>query len=334
MNAPSALLTVVWLARDTLRQALASGVFWVMLMVSLVCIVFCLSVEPIGGVLTPTPGHQLEVLNPNDPVAQDPQRLKESGVEVISGELNLAFGLFRTRIGRDRADAVHHLQLLLAGGVADTLGLFLTLIFTAGFLPTFLEPSAVSVLLAKPVPRWSLLTGKYLGVLAFVLFHATVFVGGTWLALGLRTNIWDASYLLCIPLLLLNFAVFYSFSTFLAVATRSTVACVLGSILFFSMCWGLNYGRDMLALQPDMDAVTPALRGLMETGYWMLPKPADQSLMLFDSLQAGNYFPPVPYHAIKNVPDAFLPEMVVLSSLGFALVMLIASAWQFRTMDY
>ena len=55
--------------------------------------------------------------------------------------------------------------------MADTLGLMLTLIWTAGFLPSFLEGRNICVLLAKPAPRWVLLVGKYVGVLAFVLFQ-------------------------------------------------------------------------------------------------------------------------------------------------------------------
>ena len=38
------------------------------------------------------------------------------------------------------------------------------LVWTAGFLPDFLQPSAASVLFAKPVPRWTVLLGKYAGV--------------------------------------------------------------------------------------------------------------------------------------------------------------------------
>src|SRR5207248_1034875 len=113
------------------------------------------------------------------------------------------------------------------------------------------DPSAVAVLLAKPAPRWSLLVGKYLGVLVFVLFQATVFVVGTWLALGVRTGVWGPFvgstplpvYLLCVPLLLVHFAIFFSFSTLLATLSRSTVTCVFGSLLFWLLCWGMNYAR-------------------------------------------------------------------------------------------
>ena len=104
---------------------------------------------------------------------------------VADGTLSLAFGAVRVAVARDVRAAVHFFQLILAAGVADTLGLLLTLVWTAGFLPGFLAPQAVAVLLAKPVPRWGLLAGKYVGVLAFVLAQAVYFVGGTWLALAL-----------------------------------------------------------------------------------------------------------------------------------------------------
>ena len=116
--------------------------------------------------------------------------------------MTLAFGAVSIPVSRERSDAVHFLELILASGIAGTFGLLLTLVWTAGFVPTFLDPSAASVLLAKPVPRWQLLLGKYFGVLAFVGFQVVLFVALTWLALGVRTKVWDMTYWWCIPLLL------------------------------------------------------------------------------------------------------------------------------------
>ena len=66
-------------------------------------------------------------------------------------------------------------------------------------MPTFLEPNAVSVLLAKPVTRRRLLLAKYCGVLTFVGFQIVLFVMLTWISLGLSTHVWDTRYLWCIP---------------------------------------------------------------------------------------------------------------------------------------
>jgi ABC-type transport system involved in multi-copper enzyme maturation permease subunit len=227
--------------------------------------------------------------------------------------------------------------LVLAGGVADTLGLLLTLIWTAGFLPGFLDARSVSVLLAKPPSRWSLLLGKYLGVLTFVLFHSTIFVGGTWLALGLRTGVWDASYLFAVPLLLLHFAIFYSFSLMLAVASRSTVVCVFGSIAFWAMCWGMNYGRHAVMLAADVAPETELssqIIGLANLAYWMLPKPYDLGVMLFDALGAANYFTQG-LDGTTLVRTGFLSlPWSVLTSLAFTAVVLFASAREFAKADY
>src|SRR5262249_39761866 len=144
---------------------------------------------------------------------------------------------------RDAESEVHFLESILAKWVAGALGSLLFLIWTAGFLPEFLHPVTAAVVIAKPVPRWSLLVGKYLGVLFFVAFQAAFFVFGPWLALGRARGIWLAGYFLCLPLLLLNFAILYSFSALLATVTRNSVACTFGSILFWFLCVSINYGR-------------------------------------------------------------------------------------------
>lgn len=132
------------------------------------------------------------------------------------------------------------------------------------------------MLLAKPLPRWSLLAGKFVGVLTFVGCQSVLFVGGTWLAL--RTGVWDTTYFLCVPVLLIHFAIFFSFSMLLAVTTRSTVACVFGSVVFWLLCWGMNYGRHVVVGIPD-PAEGSFLRGMVEIGYWVLPE-----LSIFTSL--------------------------------------------------
>ena len=212
------------------------------------------------------------------------------------------------------------------------LGLLLTLVWTAGFLPGFLAPQAIAVLLAKPVPRWGLLAGKYLGVLAFVLAQAVLFVGGTWLALALRTGVWDTVYLLCIPLLLLQFAVFFGFSLLLAVCFRSTVVCVFGSIAFWGLCWAVNFGRHAV-MAADAVAGCGKFSALavraVDVAYWIMPKPVDLGCLAFDALGAHTHFRPI----LENSAGLSL-GLSVLTSLLFAIYLLIAAQRQFEKMDY
>jgi hypothetical protein len=240
-------------------------------------------------------------------------------------------------LARDARGAVHSIELFLAGGVADTAGLLLALIWTAGFLPSFLDRRNISVLLTKPTPRWCLLAGKFLGVLTFVLVQSVILVGGTWLALGVRTGVWDPTYLLTVPLLLLQFAIFFSFSLLLAVCTRSTVICVFGSIVFWFVCWAMNYGRHALALSEKMtpdSAFSGRLTWLADLGYWLLPKPGDLSIVLFDALDAGGQFQRLFDSAALAQAGVFSLWLSVLSSVAFMAYMLVAAGRQFATTDY
>jgi ABC-type transport system involved in multi-copper enzyme maturation permease subunit len=329
MNLPAALFAIRCLIRDTFRQSLASRVFWIMLTVSGLCILLCLSVGIDGVASLKRPGETELIGADNKPY---------TGADPRHGQMTLAFGAIRLALFRDAQAQVHFLESVLAKWVAGAVGTLLALIWTAGFLPEFLQPNAAAVLLAKPVPRWSLLVGKYLGVLAFVGFQACVFVGGTWAALGLRTGIWLPGYLLTVPLLLLNFAVLYSFSALLAVCTRSTVACVFGSILFWGLCCGMNYGRHAVLAQeviaPEAAPYPAHLVAGVEAGYWLLPKPADLGILLEQALDAGKHFAALPEFRAVMERGAFHPELSLLSSLLFCAGMLLVSARQLATTDY
>jgi ABC-type transport system involved in multi-copper enzyme maturation permease subunit len=189
------------------------------------------------------------------------------------------------------------------------------------------------VLLTKPVPRWTLLAGKCAGVLTFVGLQALFFVGGTWLALAARTGVWDPTYLLCVPLLVLHFAVFFSFSALLAVLTRSTVIGAFGSVLFWLACCGLNFGRDA-AVVGTAGGLSPAWARLLEVGYWALPKPLDLHLMLLDTLEAQNPFAAVIDTNALAARGAWLPELSVLSSLLAAALLTAVAGCRFVTADY
>jgi ABC-type transport system involved in multi-copper enzyme maturation permease subunit len=328
MNLPVALFAIRCMVRDTFRQSLASSVFWVMLVVTGLCVLLCLSVGIEGGQPLRDPGGR-------ELYGADGQPY--TGVNPSQGQLTLAFGAVRLGLFRDGEAQVRFLQAVLANWVAGAVGTLLALVWTAGFIPEFLQPGAASVLLAKPVPRWSILVGKYLGVLAFVAFQATVFVVGTWAALGLKTGYWLPGYLLAIPLLLLNFAFIYSFATVIAVWTRSTAASVFGGVLFWVLCCGMNYARHAAIAQPALapeSAPYPAgFRAVVEAGYWFLPKPADLAILLHRALQQGHLSLAKAFEVMLS-QGAFYPELSLLTSAAFAVLMLAVAARQLATTDY
>jgi hypothetical protein len=365
MNTP-VLSTVKQLIQDTFRQSWASGISAMMLAVTAICVALCLSVSVAGDVVLhspeepalflPTPSaHALApsvvgVLGTSGPLQtltmttasqkvwfalqNNPDLAKREGIDTIAGKMSLAFGAISFPLGRERGDSVRFLELLLSGAIAGSLGLLLALVWTAGFLPMFLEPSAASVVLAKPVGRWHLLVGKYLGVLTFVGFQVLLFVALTWFALGLRTDVWDMTYWWCIPLLLLQFAALYSFSALLAVTTRSTVACVFGSFLFWLLAWGVNYGSVMVRINGESQHLSPLTVGLSQAAYWVSPKPIDGGLILFNVLDANQHFDKPVVFKLLEAGGSFSTHLSLLSSLLIAGVLLAFSGYEFNAKDY
>jgi ABC-type transport system involved in multi-copper enzyme maturation permease subunit len=314
MTAPQFIFVCRLQIRDTFRQAAANRVAWVMLGACVLAVVFCLGITIQDG----------ESLRAPDDI----------GIDRPHGHMTLAFGAWKVPLFRDGQAMAHFILLILGEIVFGVVGTLLALILTAGFVPEFLQPSNATVLLSKPTPRWALLLGRYLGVMALLACYATLFVVGTWLAVGVRTGFWVNGYLWGVPLLVLHVAAIYSFSAFLGVWTGSSLVCVVGTVLFWLMCYGLNYGRHMmLALEGDPSAPrqSGAFRAMVETAYWAMPKPVDLNMILRAAVDAGQADP-----RLQKVVEigAFHPDLSILSALVFIAVMVVLGAQQLASKDY
>ena len=156
-------------------------------------------------------------------------------------------------------------------------------------------------------------------------------------SLGVRTGVWDAAYLWTIPILLIHFGIFFSFSVLLAVLTRNTVACVFGSIAFWFLCWGMNYGRHVALAEIYADPKSPmagTLMQLVDVGYWILPKPADLGILLYDALGASRAFGKIEAFAQVQQHGDFLPTASIAASLLFLAATLAAAVYDFVHTDY
>lgn len=367
MNLPDAIRTARWMVRDTLRQSVHTKLFWVMAAVTAVATVFCLSVDVRGdvppvrepfevpAVVTRPQVYQIgwewlvrdREASGDLPAADQPggeelrrrawdrgmREVETAGARVVDGEVRLGFGAVTAPLGRNREDAVRMLQLWLVTVVADNAGVLLAILWTAGFLPTFLEPQSATVLLAKPVPRWAILLGKYTGVVLFVSLYGAAFIGATWLALGLKTGVWFAAYWLAVPLLAVHFAVFYAASAFLAVWTRSTVACAFGTLLFWVVCWAVNFSYYKLGV-PAAGDVAASTHLMLDVGYWVLPKPLDLSGVFHAAMQADGFAAKVPELGRAEEAGRFHPGLSVLASAGFAAATLGLAAYELEMTDY
>lgn len=109
----------------------------------------------------------------------------------------------------------------------------LALISTAGIIPEFIAQSSIEITLAKPISRLRLFLTKYCAGMLFAALQVTLFSGASFLVIGLRGGSWEPRVFLAVPLVVLFFSYLYCFCALLGVLTRSTIASLLGTIIFW-----------------------------------------------------------------------------------------------------
>lgn len=119
--------------------------------------------------------------------------------------------------------------------------IFVAILVTAPIMPRTFEPGAIDLLLSKPISRSLLIMAKYLGGCAFVLLSVTYFLVGLWLIVGWRFDVWSNSLLLCIPVFLFQFAIYYCVSVLAGVMWRNSIVSIVVTVLFFYACFGIGF---------------------------------------------------------------------------------------------
>lgn len=116
----------------------------------------------------------------------------------------------------------------------------LALVTTAGFFPNLIEAGAIEVHLSKPISRTRLFLTRYFTGLLFVALQVAVFAVASYLVLGLRGGVWKPTVLLAIPIVVLFFSYLYGVCVLLGVLTRSTIAALLLTVLFWFLVFIVN----------------------------------------------------------------------------------------------
>jgi ABC-type transport system involved in multi-copper enzyme maturation permease subunit len=125
--------------------------------------------------------------------------------------------------------------------------MLLSCIITAFYIPNMLRKGTIDLLLAKPIGRSRLLLYKYVGGMTFMFLNTTFLILGLWIVLGLRSGVWELSFLLSIPILTFEFAFFYALSTLGAIWTRSPIVSILFCIVAWGVLWGLGWGHFLVS---------------------------------------------------------------------------------------
>jgi hypothetical protein len=109
----------------------------------------------------------------------------------------------------------------------------LALISTGGMFPDFVAAGAVDLYLSKPIGRLRLFLTKYLFGLLFVAVQIICFCATCFLVIGLRGGVWEPQLFIAVPLVILFFSYLFCVCVFLGVWTRSSIAAILLTLLFW-----------------------------------------------------------------------------------------------------
>lgn len=120
------------------------------------------------------------------------------------------------------------------------LATILALVSTAGIFPDLMSQGSIDLFVSKPLGRLRLFLTQYVAGLLFVALQVGIFTMASFLVIGLRGGVWEPGLFIAVPLVLCFFSYLYAVCVLLGVVTRSTVAAVLLTLLFwfFVFCVG------------------------------------------------------------------------------------------------
>lgn len=127
------------------------------------------------------------------------------------------------------------LEIIIRLGLSFV-AVFVGLIVTSPMIPETFRSGSLHLLLSKPVSRPLIYLTKFFGGTLFVLVNIAFLLAGLFLLVGWRLGIWNSGLLLCIPLLLFVFVIFYSVSALVGLIWNNPIICVVVCIVFWVFC--------------------------------------------------------------------------------------------------
>jgi ABC-type transport system involved in multi-copper enzyme maturation permease subunit len=151
----------VALVLDTFREAFARKIFWAFFACSTALILFFIFIMRI---------------------------------DVVEGALATAsfFGRSGPSLSVERMVANAH------SGIANfiySIGMCLAVFASAGLISAVFEPGRIELLLSKPITRYHILLGRYLGNILVVACNLFYLLFAVWIIFGIKTDVWHTGFL-------------------------------------------------------------------------------------------------------------------------------------------
>lgn len=118
----------------------------------------------------------------------------------------------------------------------------LGLISTAGMIPDLIQGGTIESVLSRPIGRIRLLLTKYVGGLLFMTLQVFVFSLLVFLVIGIRGKSWAPEVFIAVPVVVAMFSYLFAVCVLLGMLTRSTIAALLLTMLFWMIVFIVNMG--------------------------------------------------------------------------------------------
>jgi len=116
----------------------------------------------------------------------------------------------------------------------------LALVSTSSMIPDFIASGAIELTLSKPIARLRLFLTKFAVGLLFVGLQVLTFSAACFVVIGVRGGAWEPGVFLAVPIVLLFFSYLFAVCVLFGLLTRSTIASLLLTLLFWFLCFGIN----------------------------------------------------------------------------------------------
>jgi ABC-type transport system involved in multi-copper enzyme maturation permease subunit len=272
--------TLAALVLDTFREALARKIFWGLFGLSTAMIAFFLFIMRI---------------------------------DVVDGAM-ATVSLFGQSSGKvqDVGRIVRHAH----AGIATflyTWGTFLAVFASSGLIPSVMDAGRIGLLLSKPVRRWEVLAGRYVGNLLVVSLNTAYLVIGVWIIFGAKTGIWSRSFLFAIGTSVFLFAVLLAVVVLVGVLFENAALSTMVTAALMILSPVLAQTRIMERLLSSEWS-----RNLWRALYHSTPKVFDLGRMTLDLV-------------LERAKPDLTP---VWTSAAFGAVVLAAALWIFERRDF
>ncbi len=173
---------------------------------------------------------------------------------------------------------------------------FVAVFTTGGVVPEMIRKGRLEVLLARPVRRYQVVLGAYVGGLVFTALIAGILLLATWVGLAVRGRFIGPEYFLNLPVIVAQYALISVITVWIGFTLRSGGAAIVVTLLLWflgkmvSGAYAIMVASKEMTMDKELEGFQSFLAGpagkVVAAAWWILPKPGEFAVLTNQILDA------------------------------------------------